>query len=67
MADNKNSKTKKLNQIRTKNVLEAINDIGSSVASTALDETKAISDEFFRQLLGKQKTQREKKSADLAK
>ena len=65
MSDPKNQKAKKQNQIRTKNVLEAISDIGSSVANTALDESKAISEEFFKQLLGQQKQQKEKRSADL--
>lgn len=67
MSDPKNQKAKKQNQIRTKNVLEAISDIGSGVANTAIDETKAISEEFFKQLLGQQKQQKEKRSADLTK
>ncbi len=61
----KNQKAKLQKQIKTKNVLEAINEIGSSVVDTAKNETKAISDEFFRQLLGQQKKTQEKKSADL--
>lgn len=67
MSDPKNQKAKKQNQIRTKNVLEAISDIGSGVANTAIDETKAISEEFFKQLLGQQRQQKEKRSADLTK
>lgn len=65
MADTKTNKNKKQSQVRTKNVLEAISDLGSGVINTTLNETKAISDEFFRQLLGQQKQQKEKKSADL--
>lgn len=62
----KNQKAKLQKQIKTKNVLEAINQIGSSVVNTAKDETKAISDEFFRQLLGQQKKSQEKRSTDLS-
>ena len=61
----KNQKTKLAKQIKTKNVLEAINEIGSQVANTAKNESKAISDEFFKQLLGQQKKTQEKRSADL--
>lgn len=62
----KNQKAKLQKQIKTKNVLEAINEIGSSVVNTAKNETKAVSDEFFRQLLGQQKKSQEKRSADLS-
>lgn len=62
----KNQKAKLQRQIKTKNVLEAINEIGSSVVNTAKDETKAVSDEFFRQLLGQQKKSQEKKSSVLS-
>lgn len=62
----KNQKAKLQRQIKTKNVLEAINEIGSSVVNTAKDETKAVSDEFFRQLLGQQKKSHEKKSSVLS-
>ena len=62
----KNQKAKLQKQIKTKNVLEAINEIGSSVVNTAKDETKAVSDEFFRQLLGQQKKSQEKKSSVLS-
>lgn len=62
----KNQKAKLQRQIKTKNVLEAINEIGSSVVNTAKDETKAVSDEFFRQLLGQQKKSQEKKSSILS-
>lgn len=53
--DTKTQKAKQKSQIRTKNVLEAINEIGSQVVDTAKNEVKATSDEFFRQLLGQQK------------
>lgn len=62
----KNQKAKLQKQIKTKNVLEAINEIGSSVVDVAKNETKAVSDEFFRQLLGQQKISQEKRSADLS-
>ncbi len=62
----KNQKAKLQRQIKTKNVLEAINEIGSSVVNTAKDETKAVSDEFFKQLLGQQKKSQEKKSSILS-
>lgn len=64
MAD-KNQKAKLQKQIKTKNVLEAINDIGSSVVNTAKNETKVISNEFFKQLLGQQKQLQEKRSTNL--
>ena len=64
MADS-SQKTKIQKQIKTKNVLEAINQIGSSVVDTAKNEIKATSDEFFRQLLGQQKITQEKRSGDL--
>lgn len=53
--NDKAQKNKTQKQIRTKNVLESINDIGASVVDTVKDEGKQISDEFFRQLLGQQK------------
>lgn len=61
----KNQKAKQQKQIKTRNVLEAINEIGSSVVNTAKNETKAVSDEFFRQLLGQQRKSQEKKSTNL--
>lgn len=61
----KNQKAKLQKQIKTKNVLEAINAIGSGVVNTAKDESKAISEEFFRQLLGQQKKSQEKRSTNL--
>ena len=63
--DPKNQKAKQKSQIKTKNVLEAINEIGSQVVNTAKSEVKATSDEFFRQLLGQQKITQEKRSGDL--
>lgn len=62
----KNQKAKLQKQIKTKNVLEAINEIGSGVVDVAKNESKAVSDEFFRQLLGQQKKSQEKRSADLS-
>lgn len=59
--DAKNLKAKQKSQIKTKNVLEAINEIGSQVVATTKNETKAISDEFFRQLLGQQKIDKQQK------
>ncbi|WKZ25786.1 MAG: DUF5660 domain-containing protein [bacterium] len=51
----KSQKLKAQKQIKTKNILESINDIGSQVVQTAQNETKQISEDFFRQLLGQQK------------
>ncbi len=64
--DAKSQKAKQKAQIKTKNVLEAINEIGSQVVNTAKNETKAISDEFFRQLLGQQKIDRQKRSGEVS-
>lgn len=64
--DIKSQKAKQKAQIKTKNVLEAINEIGSQVVDTAKNETKAMSDEFFRQLLGQQKIDRQKKSGEVS-
>lgn len=63
--DIKTQKAKAKSQIRTKNVLESINEIGSQVVTTAKNEVKATSDEFFRQLLGQQKLQQEKRSGEV--
>lgn len=63
--DIKAQKAKQKAQIRTKNVLEAINEIGSQVVSTAKDEVKATSDEFFRQLLGQQKALQQKRTGEV--
>lgn len=65
--DFKNQKAKQQKQIKTKNVLEAINEIGSQVVDTAKNEVKATSDEFFRQLLGQQRLLQEKRSGELPK
>lgn len=64
--DIKSQKAKQKAQIKTKNVLEAINEIGSQVVDTAKNETKAMSDEFFRQLLGQQKIDKQKKSGEVS-
>ena len=64
--DVKTQKAKIKSQIKSKNVLEAINEIGSQVVTTAKNEVKATSDEFFRQLLGQQKLQQEKRSGEVA-
>ena len=53
--DYKNQKTKNQKQIKTKNILESINEIGSETVKTAANEVKLTSEEFFRQLLGQQK------------
>ena len=58
-------KAKIQKQIKTKNVLEAINEIGSQVVTTAKNEVKATSDEFFRQLLGQQKISQEKRTGEI--
>ncbi len=63
--DIKTQKAKQTKQIRTKNVLEAINEIGSQVVDTAKNEVKATSDEFFRQLLNQQKQEKQKKTGEL--
>lgn len=65
--DFKNQKAKQQKQIKTKNVLEAINEIGSQVVDTAKNEVKATSDEFFRQLLGQQRLLQQKRSGELPK
>lgn len=64
--DDKNQKAKKQRLIRTKNVLESINEIGSQTIKNAASEIKLTSDEFFRQLLGQQKKLQEKRSGDLS-
>lgn len=63
--NDKNQKIKKQKQIRTKNVLESINEIGSQTVKTATNEMKLTSDEFFRQLLGQQEKLQKKRSGDL--
>ncbi len=63
--DLKSQKAKQQKQIRTKNVLESINEIGSQVVNTAKNEVKATSDEFFRQLLGQQRQLQQKRSGEL--
>ena len=60
-----NQKSKKSKFIENKNVLESINSIGSQTIDTIKSETKATSDEFFRQLLGEQKNLQQKKSTEL--
>lgn len=62
---NLNQKSKQKSQVKTKNVLEAINEIGSQVVDTAKTEVKATSDEFFRQLLGQQKAMQQKRSGEV--
>jgi len=63
--NDKAQKNKTQKQIRTKNVLESINGIGSSVVNTVKDEGKQISDEFFRQLLGQQKNNLSKQHGEI--
>lgn len=63
--DSKTLKAKQKSQIKSKNVLEAINEIGSQVVDTAKNEVKATSDEFFRQLLGQQRAQQQKRSGEV--
>ncbi len=63
--DPKSQKAKIQKQIKSKNVLEAINEIGSQVVTTTKNEVKATSDEFFRQLLGQQRQLQEKRSGNL--
>lgn len=63
--DTKTQKAKVKNQVKTKNVLEAINEIGSQVVDTAKNEVKATSDEFFRQLLGQQRIMQQNRSGEL--
>ena len=63
--DVKTQKAKIKNQIKSKNVLEAINEIGSQVVITAKNEVKATSDEFFRQLLGQQRLQQQKRTGEI--
>lgn len=64
--DSKSQKAKQKSQVRTKNVLEAINEIGSQAVTTAKNEVKATSDEFFRQLLGQQKLEQQKRSGEVS-
>ena len=63
--DYKNQKAKQQKQIRTKNVIESINEIGSQVVDTAKNEVKATTDEFFRQLLGQQRQLQQDRSGEL--
>jgi hypothetical protein len=63
--NDKSQKAKIQKQIKTKNVLEAINEIGSQVVDTAKNEVKSTSDEFFRQLLGQQRALQQKRSGEL--
>ncbi len=63
--DIKSQKAKQKAQIKSKNVLEAINEIGSQVVNTAKNEVKATSDEFFRQLLGQQKALQQKRTGEI--
>ena len=58
-------KSKNKKQIKTKNVLESINEIGSQVVKTASDEVRSTSEEFLRQLLNQQRQSETKKSADI--
>lgn len=62
---NKSQKAKSQKQIKTKNVLESINEIGSQFVDTAKNEVKATTDEIFRQLLGQQKNLQEKRSGNI--
>lgn len=55
----------KKKQSQNKNVLETLASLGSQTTDTIKNETKATSDEFFRQLLGQQKVMQEKRSGDL--
>lgn len=64
--DTKSQKNKQIKQIRTKNVLEAINEIGSQVVDTAKNEVKATSEEFFKQLLGRQKATQQKRTGEIS-
>lgn len=64
--DYKNQKSKTQKQIKTRNVLESINEIGSQTVKTVANEAKLTSEEFFRQLLGQQKKLQEKRSGNLA-
>lgn len=63
--DSKSPKTRVQKQVKTKNVLEAINEIGSQVVDVAKNETKAMSDEFFRQLLGQQRAMQQKRTGEV--
>lgn len=63
--DLKNQKAKQQKQIRTKNVIESINEIGSQVVDTAKNEVKLTTDEFFKQLLGQQKKIQQNVSGEL--
>lgn len=64
--DSKTLKAKSIGQIKSKNVLEAINEIGSQVVDTAKNEVKATSDEFFRQLLGQQRALQQKRTGEVS-
>lgn len=64
--DTKTQKARLKSQIKSKNVLEAINEIGSQVVDTAKNEIKATSDEFFRELLGQQKLQQQKRTGEVS-
>ncbi len=63
MNDKSNQKSKTQKQVLNKNILESLNTIGSQVVETAKNETKAISDEFINQLLGRK--QAVKRSGEL--
>jgi len=49
---NQNLKTKSQKELRQKNFLEAVNDIGSTTAKTLASETKETGAEIMRQLFG---------------
>ena len=58
-------KSKRGKQVEAKNVFETIGSIGNQTANTIKEESKAISEDFFRQLLGQQKSLNEKRSGEL--
>lgn len=62
MNDNSQAqKTKKQKALQNRKILEQLNEIGSEVVSTAVDETKKVGQEVVKQLLGQQ----EKKSGNI--
>ena len=63
--DFKVQKAKQQKQIRTKNVVEQINEIESQVVDTVKNESKAVSDEFFKQLLGQQRQIQQNRSGEV--
>lgn len=64
MNDNSQAqKTKKQKALQNRKILEQLNEIGSEVVSTAFNETKKISQEAIKQLLGQQSS--ENKSGDI--